>query len=131
MKIFGVGTDMVNIKRIEKLLISKNQSFKKRIFTKKEITYCEKKINSSCFFAKRYAAKEAFAKALGLGIRQGVTFKNIEISNNNLGKPMIKLKGSTFFKFKKVIKSKKYQIDLSISDDKPWAHATVIISYTK
>ena len=128
MKIFGIGTDIVNIKRMENSLKKNGFSFRNRIFSKKEISYCEKKKNSSSFYAKRFAAKEAFSKALGTGIRKGINFKNIEISNDNLGKPFIELKGSTAAFLKKKIKTNKYSIYLSLSDDIPWAQATVIIS---
>ena len=77
MKIFGIGTDIINIKRMEKLLKNSNSKFKNKIFSKKEIMYCEKKNNPSSFYAKRFAAKEALSKALGTGIRKGVNFKNI------------------------------------------------------
>ena len=129
MKIFGIGTDIVNIKRMEKSLKQHGNKFKNNIFSKDEITYCEKKKNSGAFYAKRFAAKEALSKALGTGIRKGINFKNIEIINNSLGKPSIKLKGSTAAFLKKKIKTKKYSIYLSLSDDVPWAQATVIISY--
>ena len=82
MKIFGIGTDIVNIKRMDHSLKRKGLSFLNRIFTKKEISYCKNKKNSSAFYAKRFAAKEAFSKALGTGIRNGINFKDIEISNN-------------------------------------------------
>ena len=131
MKIFGIGTDIINIKRMEHLLKKHGLSFKNRIFSKKEIAYCEKKRNSSAFYAKRFAAKEAFSKALGTGIRKGVNLKNIEITNNVHGKPSISLKGNLANYLKKKIKCKKYDIHLSLSDDKPWAQATVIISYNK
>jgi len=129
MKIFGIGTDIVNIKRMSKTLKSKNNNFKKRIFSKNEIIYCEKKRNSSSSYAKRFAAKEAVSKALGTGIRKGINFKDIEILNDNFGKPSIKLSGSTASFLKKKIKNKKYSIYLSLSDDVPWAQATVIVSY--
>ena len=131
MKIFGIGTDIVNIKRMEKSLKNKNNKYKKRTFSKNEIIYCDKKRNPSSFYAKRFAAKEAFTKALGTGIRKGVNLKNIEISNNVYGKPLIRLKGNLSRYLKKKIKSSKYDIHLSLSDDKPWAQATVIISYNK
>jgi len=95
MKIFGIGTDIVNIKRMEKSIKKNGDYFKRKIFSKNEIIYCEKKKNPFSFYAKRFAAKEALSKALGTGIRKGINFKNIEISNNRLGKPSIKLKGST------------------------------------
>ena len=131
MKIFGIGTDIVNIRRIEQSLKKHKLSFKNKIFSKKEISYCEKRKNPGAFYAKRFAAKEAFTKALGTGIRKGVNLKNIEITNNVLGKPSIYLKGNLANYLKKKIKCKKYDIHLSLSDDKPWAQATVIISYNK
>jgi|TARA_B100001964_G_scaffold101712_1_gene113709 holo-[acyl-carrier protein] synthase len=131
MKIFGIGTDIVNIKRMDHSLKKHGSSFKNKIFSKKEIYYCERKDDPTAFYAKRFAAKEAFGKALGTGIRKGVNFKNIEISNNVHGKPFIFLKGSLANLVKKKLKNKKYDIHLSLSDDKPWAHATVIIAYNK
>ena len=129
MKIFGLGTDIVNIKRLEKILKKRRNSFKTRVFSRNEISYCEKKNNPTPFYAKRYAAKEALSKALGTGIRKGINFKNIEITNDIYGKPSIKLKGSTANFLKNKIKSKKFFIHLSLSDDIPWAQASVIISY--
>ena len=129
MKIFGIGTDIVNIKRMEHSLKKHGLSFKTRIFSKKEISYCEKKKNSSAFYAKRFAAKEALSKALGVGFRKGISFRNIEIYNDIYGKPSVRLKGVTAKYLKKKINSKKYIIHLSLTSDKPWAHATVIISY--
>tara|TARA_B100001123_G_scaffold445704_1_gene597996 strand:+ start:524 stop:937 length:414 start_codon:yes stop_codon:yes gene_type:complete len=129
MKIFGIGTDIVNIERMDNSLKRYGKKFKKKIFSDKEINYCEKKRNSSAFYAKRFAAKEAATKALGTGIRKGISLKNIEISNNANGKPFISLKGSVASYLTKKIKKKKYNIHLSLSDDAPWAQATVIISY--
>jgi holo-[acyl-carrier protein] synthase len=131
MKIFGIGTDIVNIKRMDHSLKKHGSSFKNKIFSKKEIYYCERKDDPTAFYAKRFAAKEAFSKALGTGIKKGVNLKNIEISNNVHGKPFIFLKGSLANLVKKKLKNKKYDIHLSLSDDKPWAHATVIIAYNK
>ena len=131
MKIFGIGTDIVNIKRMKESLKKKGNGFKKRIFSKNEIIYCETKKNSFAFYAKRFAAKEALSKALGTGIRKGVSLKDIEISNNTAGQPSIILKGNVANYLKKKIKNRKYDIHLSLSDDKPWAQATVIISYNK
>ena len=128
MFIYGLGSDIVNVNRLKSIL-KKNKFFKKRIFSKNEILLCEKKKNSHLCFAKRFAAKEALSKALGTGIGNKVTFKNIEIFNNKFGKPSITLKGSAANYLKKKIKSKKYNIHLSLSDDVPWAQATVIISY--
>ena len=129
MKILGIGTDIVNIKRMKKFLKKGGSRFKNRIFSKKEIVYCDTKSNPSAYYAKRFAAKEALTKALGTGIRKGINFKHIEITNDSLGKPSIILKGSTNSFLKRKTKNKKYSIYLSLSDDAPWAQATVIISY--
>ena len=129
MKIFGIGTDIVNIKRINNSLKKRGNRFKNKIFSKNEISYSESKKNPSAYFAKRFAAKEAFSKALGVGIRKGINLKNIEVFNDKYGKPSIKLKGTVKSYLKKKIKNKKYDIYLSLSDDLPWAQATVIISY--
>ena len=91
MKIFGIGTDIVNIKRLEKSLKKNNTNFKNRIFSKKEIQYCEKKKKSSSYYAKRFAAKEAFVKALGEGFRNNINFNDIDISNDYKGKPSINI----------------------------------------
>jgi len=114
---------------MEKLLKKNNKTFKQRVFSESEIRYCDKKKNSSSYYSKRFAAKEALSKALGTGIRKGINLKDIEISNDNYGKPSIKLKGSTRKFLKEKINSNKYSIHLSLSDDLPWAQATVVISY--
>ena len=131
MKIFGIGTDIVNIKRMDQSLKRHGSKFKNNIFSKKEIIYCEKKKNSGAFYAKRFAGKEALSKALGTGIRKDIKFKNIEILNDSYGKPSIRLKGAVDEYLKRKIKRKKYNIHLSLSDDKPWAQATVIITYNE
>ncbi len=105
MKILGIGTDIVNIKRIKKTIKLNGSKFKKRIFSKKEIAYCEKRKNSGAYFAKRFAAKEALSKALGTGIRKGIDFKDIEVSNNIHGKPSISLKGNVNKYLKKKLKN--------------------------
>jgi len=124
--IYGIGIDIVNSKRI-KSIIQNNKNFKKRIFSKDEITYCEKKINKiSCYF-KRFAAKEAFAKSLGTGISKNLSFKEIEVKKKPSNQPYIKLKGKSLIALKKMIKNKKYKIHLSLSDDVPFVIASVII----
>jgi len=131
MNILGIGTDIININRVEKSIKRYGKKFKNKIFSKNEIKYCDNKKYSSSFYAKRYAAKEALTKALGTGLNGKINLKNIEITNNKSGKPSIKLSGKTLSFLKKKIKRKAFQIDLSLSDDKPWAQATVIISYKK
>ena len=126
MKIFGIGADIVNINRIKKSLT--NKVFIKRIFNSVEIDKCKNHINKANCFAKRFAAKEAFSKALGTGISNGINFNEIIVSNIKSGKPNIKLLGKTKKKVNKVIKKNKFNIFLSLSDDKPFALATVVIS---
>ena len=100
MSIFGVGTDIVSVERIKKSL--KNRNFLSRVFHSKEILKCKKKESSFNCYAKRFAAKEAFSKALGTGISNGISFNEIIILNKKSGKPYITLSGQT----KKVIDSK-------------------------
>jgi holo-[acyl-carrier protein] synthase len=94
--IFGIGTDIVEKKRIEKLLHEFGERFWKRILTPTEQqTFLQKKeLAQSSFLAKRFAAKEAISKALGTGIAQGVSFQDIEINNDALGKPIAQLFGT-------------------------------------
>ena len=100
MKIYGIGTDIANIQRIKKSI--KNKKFINRIFNISEVKRCEKQVNKANCYAKRFAAKEAFAKAFGTGISGGIKLNEIIIQNNMTGKPEIKLTGKT----KKIIKEK-------------------------
>ena len=89
---------------------------------------CNQQINKANCFAKRFAAKEAFSKALGTGISKGLNFKEILVYNTRSGKPQIKILGESSKLVSKIFKKKKYNIFLSLSDDKPFAVATVVIS---
>ena len=126
MKIYGVGTDIANIKRINKSL--KNKEFVKRLFNKDEIKRCNNQLNKANCYAKRFAAKEAFSKAIGTGISNGINFNEIIVHNSKLGKPYIKLLGSTKKIVNKILNKKRISIYLSLSDDKPFAIATVILT---
>tara|TARA_Y100000591_G_C21792205_1_gene677215 strand:+ start:549 stop:932 length:384 start_codon:yes stop_codon:yes gene_type:complete len=126
MKIFGIGTDIIEVNRIKKSL--KSEIFLSRLFNKNEILKCKKKINSSNCFAKRFAAKEAFSKALGTGIAKGINFNEIIVLNEKNGKPFIKLLNKTKKNVEKKLKKKKYKISLSLSDEKKYAVAFVTIS---
>ena len=105
MGIFGIGADLVKVSRINKLIT--NKKFLKRLFNKDEIKKCNKSKNSSSCYAKRFAAKEAFSKALGTGISKGLSFNEIIILNKNSGKPFIKLIDSTKKIVEKKLKKKK------------------------
>ncbi|MDA7606425.1 holo-ACP synthase [Pelagibacteraceae bacterium] len=124
--IFGIGTDIVDISRI-KILLNKNKKLINRVFSLKEIKYCESRSNKIASYSKRFAAKEAFAKALGTGISNGISFNEISVVNNKSGAPFIELLGKTKTITKKLTK-KKNKIYLSLSDEKKYALALVIIS---
>ena len=126
MKIFGIGTDIIQVDRIKKNL--KKKGFINRIFSRKEIAKCKAISNSSNCFAKRFAAKEAFSKALGTGISRGINFNEILILNKKSGKPYISLIGQTKKIFSSKVKNKKTRIALSVSDEKKYAVAFVTIS---
>ena len=126
MNIFGIGTDIVSVKRIKKSL--KNKYFLNRIFNSKEIMKCKKNINSFNCYSKRFAAKEAFSKALGTGISNGISFNEIIILNRKSGKPYISLSGKTKKIIKSKFKKKRVKISLSLSDETKYAVAFVTIS---
>ncbi len=126
MSIFGIGTDIVSVDRIKNSL--KNKKFINRIFNEKEILKCKKTKNTFNCYAKRFAAKEAFSKALGTGISNGVNFNEIIILNKKSGKPYINIIGETKKIINKKFKRKKSKISLSLSDEKKYAVAFVTIS---
>ncbi len=126
MKIYGIGTDIVKISRMKKSL--KRKIFLLRLFNKDEILRCNKIKNKSNCFSKRFAAKEAFSKALGTGIAKGINFNEIIILNKKSGKPFIKLINETKKNVEKILKKKKYKISLSLSDEDNYAVAFVTIS---
>ena len=125
MKIYGIGTDIVSVDRIKKSL--KSKKFLKRLFNKEEISKCSKlKFSNNCY-AKRFAAKEAFSKAVGTGISNGINFNEIIVLNEKNGKPFITLEGMTKKKINNKFK-KKIKISLSLSDEKKYAVAFVTIT---
>ena len=125
MKILGIGIDIIENKRIKSLI--KNKVFLKRTFSRNEIEFSKKLINKTNFFAKRFAAKESLVKALGTGFRDDINFKDIEILNNNLGKPYyIKSKKINSI-IKKKFKINRYSLFLSISDEKNYSTAFTIL----
>ena len=125
MKILGIGTDIVKNARFKFLIKKKN--FINRTFGKKEIKLSQKLSNKSNFFSKRFAAKEAFAKSLGTGFRNNLNLKDIEILNDKKGKPFY-IKSKKIDKLiNKIFKTKKYNLFLSISDEKDYSVAFTII----
>ena len=126
MKILGIGVDIVENKRIKKSI--KNPLFKKRIYSFKELKQSNAVNNKVAYFSKRFAAKEAFSKALGTGFRINLNFKDIEIINDKMGKPNY-VKNKKISKIiQKNFKIKNYKCFLSISDEKNNSIAFTIIS---
>lgn len=122
--IFGIGTDIVEVARIEASISQFGDDFAKRILADSELaSYLASHIKPR-FLAKRFAAKEAFSKALGTGLRAPATFQNIIISHDNLGKPILVLADDllTLMQSKKII-----QTHLTISDEKNLAAAFVVL----
>ena len=125
MKILGIGVDIIKNDRIKESI--KNKNFLLRLFTLLEIKNSKPIKNKASYYAKKFAAKESFSKALGTGFREGLNFKDIEILNDNLGKPYYRLNQ----KLKKLIlknqKVKNFDIFLSVSDEKHYSIAFTMI----
>jgi len=125
------GIDIIDIRRIKKTIDKFGDKFKKRCFTKNEILRSENKIKSAESYAKRYAAKEACAKALGTGLARGVFWKDIEVYNNSHGKPKIKLHNKALKFLRRIYSESNCTIELSLTDESNYAIANVIIYENK
>tara|TARA_B100000686_G_C16479788_1_gene806474 strand:+ start:392 stop:781 length:390 start_codon:yes stop_codon:yes gene_type:complete len=126
MKIIGNGVDIVENNRIKKSIL--NKKFVSRIYSRSEIKDSMKTRNKEAFFAKRFAAKEAFVKALGTGFRNGMNFKDISVKNRKFGKPELHLNKNIKKLIKSKFKLKKFNIFLSLSDEKKYSIAFVVIN---
>ena len=124
MKIIGTGVDIVENSRIKKSIL--NISFLNRVFTNKEILISKKVKNRTSYFAKRFAAKEAFVKSLGTGFRNGFNFNDISVINDKLGKPSFFITKKIRNIIKKRFKINSFNFFLSISDEKKYSIAFVI-----
>jgi len=124
MKIVGTGVDIVENSRIKKSIL--NNLFLNRVFTREEILISKKMKNKSSYFAKRFAAKEAFVKSLGIGFRNGFNFKDISVVNDKLGKPSFFITNKIKNMIKKKFKVNNFKFFLSISDEKKYSIAFVI-----
>ena len=124
MKIVGTGVDIVENSRIKKSIL--NNSFLNRVFTNEEILISKKMKNKSSYFAKRFAAKEAFVKSLGTGFRNGFNFKDISVINDKLGKPSFFITKKIKNLIKKRFRINSFNFFLSISDEKKYSIAFVI-----
>ena len=125
MQILGIGVDIVSNLRIKKSI--KNNSFVNRVFSKSEVYQSKKTLNKSNYFSKRFAAKEAFMKALGTGFRFNANFKDISVINNIEGKPELKITNNIKKLLINRLKVKKFNLFISLSDEKNYSIAFVVI----
>jgi len=127
--ILGLGSDLIDIRRIEKSIEKFGDRFLDRIFTDVERAKSDKRANRAASYAKRFAAKEACSKALGTGLRDGVFWRDMGVVNLPGGRPTIKLTGGALRRLQKITpEGYTAVIDLTITDDFPLAQAIVIIS---
>ena len=126
--ILGVGTDLLDIRRLERTLERWGERFCKRVYTDLERSRCDGHVNRAARYAQRYAAKEACAKALGTGFRQGVAWRDMEIDNLRSGKPFMRLSGGAASRLESLTPpGLSPAIELSLTDEYPFAHALVVI----
>ena len=125
MKILGIGVDIVENSRITKSL--KDKIFIKRIFSNSEILIAKKLKDKKNYYSKRFAAKEAFAKSIGTGFRNNLNFKDISIVNNKMGKPSFIISEKIKKIIKKEFKVSSFNFFLSISDEKKYSIAYVVL----
>ena len=128
MKILGIGVDIIKNERIRKSI--KSNKFKNRIYSTKELKLSKKTKNKTAFFSKRFAAKEAFSKALGTGFSSNLNFKDIEIINDKKGMPKYAENKKIIKIVQRKYKIKKFNSFLSISDEKDYSTAFAIIEST-
>ena len=128
MKVLGIGVDIVDNKRIKTSI--KNSNFKNRIYSSKELKQSSLSRNKVNYFSKRFAAKEAFAKALGTGFRKNLNYKDIEVANDKMGKPYYTKSKKITKLVQKNFNVKKFNCFLSISDEKDYSTAFTIIQST-
>lgn len=127
--IVGIGSDLIDIRRIEHTIQRHGERFLGRIFTSVEREKSDKRAQRAASYAKRFAAKEACAKALGTGFRKGVFWRDMGVVNLPGGKPAMRLSGGALRRLKEITpEDHEASIDISITDDFPLAQAIVIIS---
>jgi len=126
--ILGLGSDLSDIRRIQNSLDRFGDRFKERIFTELERARSERKADAAASYAKRFAAKEACAKALGTGMRRGVFWRDMGVVNMRSGQPTMELTGGALARLKEMTPAgMKAVIHLTLTDDHPYAQAFVII----
>jgi holo-[acyl-carrier protein] synthase len=129
MMMIGMGSDLIDIRRIEKTLERFGERFTNRVYTELERTKSDKRMNRAASYAKRYAAKEAMSKALGTGFRKGVFWRDMGVINLPGGKPTMALTGGAAARLEEITPDgMKALIELTITDEPPLAQAIVIIT---
>ena len=127
--ILGIGSDLVDVRRIERVILRHGERFLSRIFTAAERSRAERRADRFETYAKRFAAKEACAKALGTGLRAGVFWRDMGVVNLPSGRPTMELTGGARNRLAAITPAGcEARIDLTITDEGPIAHALVIIS---
>jgi holo-[acyl-carrier protein] synthase len=127
--ILGLGSDLVDIRRVEKTLARFGTRFTHRLYTEGERAKSERRANRAASYARRFAAKEACSKALGTGFRHSVYWRDMEVVNLPGGKPTMRLTGGALARLEKMLPpGMRAQIDVSLTDDPPIAQAIVIIT---
>jgi holo-[acyl-carrier protein] synthase len=127
--IIGIGSDLVDIRRVEQVMARHGERFLARVFTPIERARAERRVGAAATYAKRFAAKEACAKALGTGLRQGVFWRDMGVVNQRSGRPTMALTGGALARLEAITPADcEPQIDLTITDEYPLAQAFVIIS---
>jgi holo-[acyl-carrier protein] synthase len=127
--ILGLGSDLVDIRRVEKTLARFGERFTNRIYTAGERAKSDRRANRAASYARRFAAKEACSKALGTGFRKAVYWRDMEVVNLPGGKPTMRLTGGALARLESMLPpGMRAQIDVSLTDDPPVAQAIVIIS---
>ena len=127
--IIGIGSDIIDIRRVEQTLERFAERFEARVFTTVERAKSDRRANRAASYAKRFAAKEACAKALGTGLRRGVFWRDMGVVNLRSGKPTMELNGGAARRLADLVPAgMQPQIDVTITDEFPLAQAIVIIS---
>ena len=130
--IIGIGSDLIDIRRIEKTIAKHGQRFIDRIYTDVEKRKSERRAQRVASYAKRFAAKEAFSKAVGTGFKRGVFMKDIGVVNMRSGAPTLHLTGGAAARLAAITPAgHEAVIHLTLTDDHPWAQAFVIIEARK
>ena len=127
--ILGIGSDMIDIRRIEQAMERFGDRFLERIFTDAERRKCDRRANRSASYARRFAAKEACSKALGTGFRRGVFWRDLGVVNLTSGQPCMRLTGGALRRLEEITpEGMTARLDVTLTDEPPLAQAVVIIT---